>query len=48
MQTLTDLRLAFKAKPIPEEPVKDPEPVEEIEAAPTKKYVKKTKKKEEN
>ena len=51
MQTLTDLRLALKAKPaadpISEEPVKDPEPVEELEAAPTKKYVKKTKKKEE-
>ena len=50
MQTLTDLRLALKAKPaadpIPEEPVKDPEPVE-VEAAPTKKYVKKSKKKEE-
>lgn len=49
--TLTALRLAFKAKPaadpIPEEPVKDPDPVEDIKAAPTKKYVKKTKKKEE-
>lgn len=46
--TLTDLRL--KSKPIPEIPEEKKvvtDAAEEIETAPTKKYTKKTKKKED-
>ena len=46
--TLTDLRLKSKPSPeIPEEKEVVTDVAEEIEAAPTKKYTKKTKKKED-